>query len=100
MAVVFIDDGQYFVIPNIEEFYGSGNQGYPGDAITVYWSVSDDIGVEISVDGTQAEHRSELNGSAVISGRLQQVGRHEIELAAHSVTGVSYASIWYETKGE
>ena len=71
-----------------------------GDSITVYWSVSDSIGVQISVDGMEVERTENLNGSAVISGTLQSVGLHEIELAAHSVTDTSYGVIYYETLGE
>ena len=94
------ESGQTPVIPQIAEFYASSNQGYMGDSITVYWSVSDSIGVQISVDGIEVERTENLNGSAVISGTLQSVGLHEIELAAHSVTDTSYGVIYYETLGE
>ena len=88
------------MIPQISEFYASSNQGYPGDAVTVYWSVSDCNGVQIFVDGAEVENTDKLNGSAVVYGTLQSVGWHEIELEAQSATGTAYASIWYETMGE
>ena len=94
------ENGQTQTIPQISDFYASSNQGYLGDAITVYWSVSDCIGVQIFVDGAEVENTDKLSGSAVVYGTLQNVGWHEIELKAQSVTGTSYASIWYETLGK
>ena len=91
------EDGQSSTTPQIAEFSASSYQGYAGDAVTIYWSVSDAIGVQIFVDDTEIISTDSLNGSAAIYETLQDAGPHEILLAAQSVTGASFAAIYYET---
>ncbi len=91
-------DGQKRIIPVINYFYSSSNEGRMGDSTTVYWSVEKASGVTIYVDGNMIENTSKTQGSAPVSATIQSVGLHEIKLIAHSVTDDSTSTIWYNMK--
>ncbi len=93
-------DGQTRVIPVINYFYADSYEGTMGDGTTVYWSVDKAGGIDIYVDGSHLERRTEASGSAPVNAAIQSPGVHEIKLIAHSVTDDATETIWYSMKGD
>ena len=93
-------DGQERIIPKINYFYASSTEGKVGDSTTVYWSVENSNGVDLMVDGNFVERFGQDTGSATIYDQIQNVGSHEIQLLARSVTDDAYSSVWYMMNGQ
>ena len=91
-------DGQKRIVPVIDYFYASSNEGRMGDSTTVYWAVEKAGGITIYVDGNMIENSGKTQGAATVSATIQRVGVHEITLVAHSVTDDVASTIYYTMK--